>query len=232
MSTVVRQLYQLQEFELAIDANEQAQKRIQNQLKDNQAVLKIRARLAEDEKKLDELVKAQKAIDWEIEDLTGKIKTIEKKLYDGKIHNPKELQSLQQEQTDFNKHRSSLEDKDLAMMDQAEELRLAIAGIKTEFTAAETQWQDEYKKLSTELEKLKTDRTAVENQKQTILTQIDPQSLVTYQDVKKRKGIAVAKIEQGICKGCRITLPNSILQQAKGGGLVKCSSCGRIVFLP
>jgi len=232
MSTIARHLYQLQDLELAIDANEQAQTRVQNQLKDNQAVLKIHSRLTEEEKKLDELAKLQKTTEWEIDDLSGKIKTIEKKLYDGKIHNPKELQSLQIEQTDFNKMRSALEDKELVMMDQADTLRNSISAVKTEVAAAEAQWQEQQKKLSADLEKLKNDRAALEIQKQSALSQIDAQSLAAYLDVKKRRGVAVAKIEQGICKGCRITLPNSVLQQAKGGGLVKCSSCGRILFLP
>ena len=52
-----------------------------------------------------------------------------------------------------------------------------------------------------------------------------------YTELKKQKGIAVAKVEQGICRGCRISLPTAELQQARSGSLVRCSSCGRILFL-
>ena len=41
-----------------------------------------------------------------------------------------------------------------------------------------------------------------------------------------------ARVEQGICRGCRISLPTTDLQQARSGKLVQCSSCGRILFLP
>ena len=57
------------------------------------------------------------------------------------------------------------------------------------------------------------------------------QAIEVYQDLKKHKGTAVAKVEQGICHGCRISLPISELQQTRSGSLVRCSSCGRILFL-
>jgi uncharacterized protein len=230
--SIARQLFQLQEIETAIEANEQAQVRLQALLKDNQKIFKAHTRLAEEEKKLENLAKVQKTADWEMEDLTGKIKAIEKKLYDGKIHNSKELQALQQEQNDFKKNRSTLEDKALVMMDQADALRAVVTGLKNELARLEAQWQSENRHHTQELEQLKTDHTALAGQKSSLLPQIDAVSLAAYHDTRKRKGTAVAKLEQNLCKGCRITLPNSILQQAKGGGLIRCSSCSRILYLP
>ena len=49
--------------------------------------------------------------------------------------------------------------------------------------------------------------------------------------LKKQKGTAVAKVEQGVCCGCRISLPSTELQRARSDSLVRCSSCGRILFL-
>ncbi|MDI6814491.1 MAG: hypothetical protein QMC90_00160 [Dehalococcoidales bacterium] len=42
----------------------------------------------------------------------------------------------------------------------------------------------------------------------------------------KQRGTAVAKVEQGLCRGCRISLSTAKLQQARSGSLVQCSSCG------
>jgi predicted nucleic acid-binding Zn-ribbon protein len=42
----------------------------------------------------------------------------------------------------------------------------------------------------------------------------------------------VAHVERGMCKGCRITLPMSVLQKARAGvGLVQCVSCERILLV-
>ncbi|MFC2072406.1 C4-type zinc ribbon domain-containing protein, partial [Chloroflexota bacterium] len=54
---------------------------------------------------------------------------------------------------------------------------------------------------------------------------------VGCQALKKQKGTAIANVEQGICRGCRILLPITELQRARSSSLVRCSSCGRILFL-
>jgi len=231
MSTIARQLFQLQEIELAIEANGQAQARILSQIGESQDVIKARNRLVAGQKDLEELTKQQKALEWEIDDLTVKIKNIEKKLYDGKIHDSKELSSLQREQEIFKRNRSGLEDKALELMEKGDEVRNNISAINDELARLEAQWQAQQKRLAAELEQQKSDHAALEDRKQSMLPQIEAAPLEIYRDLRKRKGVAVAKVEQGICKGCRITLPNSDLQAAKGSGFVKCSSCGRILFL-
>ena len=111
--SIARDLYRLQEVDLALEANLQAQKRASGQIGESPIVLKARAKLAEEQKNLETLTSQQKSTEWEIDDLTAKIKGTEKKLYGGKIFNSKELSSLQQETEDLKKRRSALEDKSL-----------------------------------------------------------------------------------------------------------------------
>ncbi len=229
--SIARDLYQLQEVDLALEANNQAQKRVSGQIGESQIVLKARAKLAEEQKKLEELTRQQRSTEWEIDDLTTKIKATENKLYGGKIFNSKELSNLQLETDDFKKMRSGLEDKALDLMDQSELTRKTIASSKEELIKLEAQWQTQQKQLAAELEQLKTAHIELESKQQQLTALIEAGVVSTYQELRKRKGLAVAKVEQGICQGCRIVLPNSDLQQAKSGGLVRCSSCGRIIFL-
>ena len=229
--SIAKDLYRLQEVDLALEANTQAQKRVSGQIGESQVVIKSRVKLAEEQKNLENLTAQQKSAEWEIDDLTTKIKDIEKKLYGGKIFNSKELSSLQQETEDIKKRRSALEDKSLGLMDQVELTRKAIVSSKDELAKQEIQWKTQQQQLTAELVQLKTAQTALEDKRKQIAVLIDADTLFTYQELRKRKGLAVAKVEQGICQGCRITLPNTDLQRAKGGGIVRCSSCGRIIFL-
>ena len=233
MSILARQLFQLQELELALEGNEQSQVKIGAQLGESQDVVKARARRDAEKKHIEELAKQQKTTEWEIEDLTVKIKAIEKKLYEGRIFNSKELSSLQTEAEDFKKRRSGLEDKALEVMEQTDAARKALLKMVEEVALLEARWQDQQKQLRGELEQLKANQVDLEGKKQALLVQIEAGAVEIYRDLRKRKGgTAVARIEQGTCKGCRITLPNSDLQQAKGSGLVRCNSCGRILYLP
>ena len=229
--SIAKDLYRLQELDLALEANTQAQKRVSGQVGESQIVIKSRVKLAEEQKNLENLTAQQKSAEWEIDDLTTKIKDIEKKLYGGKIFNSKELSSLQQETEDIKKRRSALEDKSLGLMDQVELTRKAIVSSKDELAKQEIQWKTQQQQLTAELVQLKAAQTALEDKRKQIAVLIDADTLFTYQELRKRKGLAVAKVEQGICQGCRITLPNTDLQRAKGGGIVRCSSCGRIIFL-
>ena len=233
MSTIARQLFQLQELDLALEANEQSQVKTTAQLADNQDVVKARAKLAAEQKRSEELAKQQKTTEWEADDLTAKIKAIEKKLYEGKIFNPKELGSLQADAEDIKKRRSGLEDKVLELMEESDAARAKVATLTTQLARLEADWQSQQKKLAGDMEQLKTAHLDMEGKRQALLAQVEANAMEIYRDLRKRKGgIAVARIEQGTCQGCRITLPNSDLQQAKGGGLVRCSSCGRILYLP
>ena len=229
--SIARDLYQLQEVDTALEANLQAQKKVSAQIGESQLVLKAKAKLDEELKNLERLAAQQKSTEWEIDDLTAKIKDTEKKLYGGKIFNSKELGSLQQETDELKKRRSGLEDKSLGLMDELEALHKAIDFSKEELAKLQAQWQAQQKQFVVELMQLKAAQAVHETNRQQITALIDAEALATYQELRKRKGVAVAKVEQGICQGCRITLPNTDLQRAKGGGVVRCSSCGRIIFL-
>jgi len=42
----------------------------------------------------------------------------------------------------------------------------------------------------------------------------------------------VVKVERGMCQGCRISLPMSVLQKARSGfDVVQCVSCERILYV-
>jgi predicted nucleic acid-binding Zn-ribbon protein len=138
---------------------------------------------------------------------------------------------LQQETDDLKKRRSGFEDKSLELMDQLEILRKTIENSKSELATLETQWKEQQKQLVVELMQLKAAQVVLESNRKQLSGLFDAETLEIYQELRKRKGVAVAKVEQGICHGCRITLPNTDLQRAKGGGVVRCSSCGRIIFL-
>ncbi len=231
MSTV-RDLAQLQDIELAIEVNEQAQLRTGHALTDNHIVTDAKAKLAAAQQSLEEHTRKQKAIDTEIEDFSAKLKTINRKLYDGKTSNSKELSNLQTEADDFQKKRSRLEDQSLESMEAIERIRKNIVVATEELTAAEAAWEEQRKNLNTELVQLHTDHNALEIKRHALIAEIEPAALVVYKEAKKRRGTAVAKVEQGICRGCRIAVSNAELQQVKMGHISRCNNCGRILYLP
>ena len=228
---VAKQLYQLQEIELEIESNEQALARIASQLGESQAVVRTQAKLKSKQQQLEELGRQQHAAEWEIDDLVNKLTTAEEKLYSGRIKDPKELTNLQHEVDGLRIRRNQLEDKALEIMNQVELSTASVATLSNELKTLEAEWHSQQQQLSTNMEQLKTTLSDLKHERQLLSVKVDPQAIEFYQELKKQKGRAVAKVEQGICRGCRILLPTTELQRARSDSLVQCSSCGRILFL-
>jgi hypothetical protein len=229
--SVAKQLYQLQEIDLQLEADEQTLTRLASQLGESQAVVSTRNRLTLENQRLEELKRQQRSHEWEIDDLTSKITAAEQKLYGGRVGNPKELASLQHEVETLKSKRTRVEDKVLEIMEQIEQAESGVMSLGKELKALESDWQSQQQRLSNEIDELKLALNDLKHKRGTQLASIDPQAIELYDRIKKQKVTAVAKVEQGICQGCRISLSATQLQQVRTGGLMQCSNCGRILFL-
>ena len=228
---VAKQLYQLQEFDLEIESNERALSQVTSQLGESQAVVRVQKQIQLAQQRLEELRHKQRSAEWEIDDLVTKLAAAEETLFSGRIKNPKELTNLQHEVDALKAKRDQLEEKALEIMDQVEQSEASTARLSSELETLKAEWQRQQQQLSNEMERLKAVLSDLSNKRQILSGEIEPQTVEFYQELRKEKGTAVARVEQGICRGCRISLPTTELQRARSGNLVQCSSCGRILFL-
>jgi len=228
---VARQLYQLQDIDLEIESNERALSQIASQLGESETVVKTQNQLQLEQQHLEELKRKQRSAEWEIDDVVTKLTAAEKKLFSGEIKNPKELTNLQHEVETLKARRDQREEKALEIIDQVELSETSVARISSELETLKAEWQRQQQQLSNELERLKAILSDLRHKRQLLTNEIDPETIEFYQELRKEKGMAVAKVEQGICRGCRISLPITELHRARSGNLVQCSSCGRILFL-
>jgi predicted nucleic acid-binding Zn-ribbon protein len=226
-----KQLYQLQDIDIELESNERSLEQTTSQIGESKAVARARARLESEQQRLKDLGQQQNSAVWEIDDLTAKITTDEETLYSGKVKNPKELSNLQQEVNAMKAKRDQLENKTLEIMDLAETAATSVANTHSELKALEAEWHSQQQQLSADMERLKAKISDLNHKRQLLAAEIDPQTLELYSELKKQKGTAVARVEQGICRGCLISLPITEVQKARSNNLVRCHSCGRILFL-
>ncbi|MEE8194779.1 MAG: C4-type zinc ribbon domain-containing protein [Dehalococcoidales bacterium] len=229
--SIARQLYQLQSIELEIESEEQALARSVSQLGESQALVRTRARLSTAEQHLGQLEHEQHDAEWRVEDLEPKLAAARESLYSGRISNPKELSSLQHEVEGLAARRNQLEEKALEIMERVELATAELARAGSELEALENVWRGEQQKLSVEIERLKDTLSELKRRRQLMLAGISAEAVDFYNRLKVQKGWAMARVEQGTCGGCRISLSTAELQRARGDRLVECSSCGRILFL-
>lgn len=232
--SLAKQLHDLQEVDLDLEGKKEALKRVESQLSDDKALVEAKRELGLLQQRLAELEKEQRVAEWEIDDLQAKISPLEKKLYNGSVRNPKELASLQQEVEHLKAQKREKEDKALEVMGQVEAEQKKTKLGKGKLERVEKEWQERQRQLLAEKEALQALLARDEEKRQELASRIDPASLELYENLRLTKqGRAVARVEQGRCLGCRLTLPISELQQARAGEtLAQCSSCGRILYLP
>lgn len=230
--SITQQLFQLQELDLEIEADEQSLSQKARQMADDEALTVAKSRLAGGQQELAALQRQQRAAEGEIDDYSGKIAAAEEQLYSGRTSNPKELANLQHEANTLKEKRGRTEDQALAVLERLETAEAAAALSAGELKQAEAEWQQLQQQLSAEIEQLRGKLTTLAARRQSLLNRIDNQAADLYQKLRKQKGQAVSRVERGICRGCRISLASSELQQARSGKPVQCSSCGRILYLP
>jgi uncharacterized protein len=227
-----QKLYQLQEAEVEIDSTQRTLAGCQKRLGESDRLISARAALLAVQKKIDALKKKQHDTEFDIDDISAKLSKSNDDLYSGRIKNIKELTGLQQEIKTMESQRGQLENETLATMEQVEIARAEQTMIASQLKTIEQEWRKEQQELAIEIEQLKNKIAELQKKRQVILVDIESQALEYYTRIKGQKGLAVARIEQGMCRGCRISLSTSELQRVRVGHIVECSSCHRILYLP
>jgi len=227
--SVARQLYQLQEIDLEIAANEQALAAITSQLGESRAVIAAQRQLDQERQRLEELRAQQHAAEWEIDDLREKLVVIDQKLYSGQITSPKELANLQREVEGLKAKCDGVEDQALGIMEQVSDIEAGRAVLSSDLESLEAEWRQQQEQLEADAGCHRAVMADLDQRRQQVVAGIDASAVDIYNQ-SKRQGRAVARVEQGTCRGCGISLSTAQLQQTKGDRLVRCSSCGRVLL--
>jgi len=228
-----KQLYELQEIDLGIERRTETLTQLRSQLGKDDDLVSVRTALDTARKHLADLEHQQHTAEWGVDDLGKKIAVEEKKLYDGSLKNPRELMNLQHEIDLFKERHREQEEQLLAIMMEVDAKQQAVALKRSELEVMERDWEANQERLSREQTDLEADLTMLEQKREALGGQTDSASLEIYEELRQAKqGLAVAKVVQGRCQGCRISLPMSDQQRARTGHrLVTCSNCGRILYM-
>jgi predicted nucleic acid-binding Zn-ribbon protein len=228
-----KQLYELQEIDLDIQRKTETLDRVKDNIGKDDDLVAARAALDTARKDLMDLEHQQRNAEWGVDELEKKIAGEEKKLYDGSVKNPRELMNLQQEIDNIRDQRREREDKLLSIMMEVDAAQQDVANKQDEAEAMNRDWEEEQKLLIKEQTELEANLTALAQQRESLINLIDIASINIYEELRRVKhGLAVAKLVQGRCQGCRISLPVSDQQKARvGQKLATCSNCGRILYM-
>lgn len=131
------------------------------------------------------------------------------------------MKSLQRYEQELIKLRKDAETRDR----QQREIRVRAAKAKSEYDKLKEEYDVEFKQDTAKLKQMRA-RTEKESAK------IEAALLEKYNSIKQHCTPPMAKLIDGQCSGCFMSLPSAtLLAINEGNRLVTCDNCGRILFI-
>ena len=228
----IKQLYDLQETDLVIDAREKRLADVRRRLADDTAVTSARERVAELDLRLQAPSARRRDLELDVQQLTDRLTSVQDRLYSGSITSPRELSAYEADRQHLQKRRGAEEDRLLEVMVEVDELRSARSRAAQELERIDAERRTDVKELEEDERELIAALEALRQSRDGIAPAIPPATLSVYEGLRKsRDGVAVARVVRSMCEGCRLTLPTMELQRAKSSqSIVQCSSCRRILY--
>ena len=132
------------------------------------------------------------------------------------------LDTLTRYEQELQKMRKDADVKDR----QQKEIRVRAAKTKQEFDQLKTEYDKEFKADTVKLQQMRN-RTEQESKK------VDSGLLEKYRSIKQHCTPPMAKLVNGQCSGCFMSLPSATLLEIRNGSrIVECDNCGRILYDP
>ena len=227
-----KRLYDLQELDWALSADEASLKEVRARLEDESEINAARARLQKLTAELDKRAPLRRTLESSLARLEERLQAAEQRLYGGAVTNPRELSASEEERRLLQEQRGAEEDRMLDIMVEIEELQSSRDATQELLGRLETDREAEYADLLQRQDALVVSIDELRRGRQRITPEIPVAMLSVYESLlKTRGGHAVAKVERGLCQGCRLALPTMENQRAKSSqGIVQCSSCRRILY--
>ena len=229
----VRELYDLQLLDWEIQQREEELSEVQSRIADDSKRIQANQRLSALETRLGELNPASRQSERAIEVIEERISSLDTRMYDGSVTNPREFEALQEERANQVRNRGDEEDRLLEFMVGIEETEELRDRAKAVFEQIDEERTSELRTLEARRDELTLELPGLHGQRQEMSAEYPPNIMAVYETVRRtRGGQGAALVDQrGMCEGCRLTIPNAELSRARSSkGIVQCGSCTRILI--
>jgi len=163
--------------------------------------------------------------------LKEKVSELETRLYGGAITNVRELTAIETEHSSVRRNLAQVEELIAPAEVAAEHARQQFEGLTKELTEKEGTWKTRNIELRQELHKVGTEFNKMLEARNAEASEIPADDLARYTRLfKSNRGIAVVRVERGVCQGCAVKLPAGELTRLRNSdGPIPCS-CGRALI--
>lgn len=225
-------LYQLQKADGRLVELEKALKALRADEDHRRLLQEALASQEASETEIRQLKKQLREMEHEDSTLRARVKSLEDKLYGGRISNPKELSGYQEELAGVQTRIGTLEEAMLTRMEELESREEQLTGLLDRSAQALRDHDERQAALERKISELEREASNLRARRREQAAEVEPGPLKRYEDLRVHKnGVAVVRITRRSCEGCGMNLTDHKIQEAGRGGLTFCSTCSRILYL-
>lgn len=230
----IEELLALQALDTEIGKLQEAQAALDRGDKVERALAMRQTRLATADGRLRGLQVEQRNSELELKALEEKKHQTSRKLYEGRVTAPRELQALEMEIAMLDRQRMRLDESILKRMDEMEAAKKAVETAQAAVEEAEKALRVVRRRFERESERIETDLRSHRPERDRLAGVLDPEVLKRYESIRHRShNLAAVRIENGACAGCRMKVGGAVLRRiAAHDNYVFCESCSRYLFAP
>ena len=228
----IRKLYQLQLLDQEIATRSTEQRDLQDRLAGWPELTAAEERQKEAQTALALVEREQRDLQGEVDDATAKVAREEQRLYGGVVRGSRELMALQQEVTGLQTQRHVREEQLLELLMRIEDVRSRLREENAQVKDLSAQWEAMKQEMQGRLAEVEAALARLSSQRQQLVQGVEAGSLSLYETLRAGRGLAVARIEQNRCQGCRVELPAAVVQRVRQDRqLTQCNHCNRLLYL-
>jgi uncharacterized protein len=182
----------------------------------------------------DAVVRDVKRLDDEGAAVTARIKDVEKTMYSGSISSPRELQAMQADVEQLQRHHRTLDDRELELMERQESLDQSVADLEGRLAVLQAE-ADAARTTLNEQEAVIDGEIAQETEaRATAAGAIPADLLAAYEQIRAgNHGAGAARLVGNTCQGCRLTIPATEVDRIRKAdpesSIFHCDNCGAIL---
>src|SRR3954466_6888847 len=228
----ISQLFDLQQIDSGLDRRVARMRQIDEQMADGPALVAAKEAHQEATNLVSERQAMLKQLTHEADEVSTRLKTQEKRLYDGTIKNPKELTQVQEEVFHLKTRRKETDESVFEAMMSVEEAEQLVATRADELDLVSKETEQFRVGLLEEKDKLNEQAKVLQVKRQRLGSEIPWADLQAYERLRRAKGgVVVVAIPNGLCAGCHVGGPASLLRVARTSNeFTPCPNCGRILY--
>jgi predicted nucleic acid-binding Zn-ribbon protein len=229
--TIAKSLLSLQDTDQALALRRREYREVEEELKSEGGLPELRDSCEKIRvRKLEAKVETAR-LESDLATLKTQVGELETRLYGGAITNVRELTAIETEHSAVRRNVAQIEESIAPAEVAAEHAHQQFEDLTRELADKEKLWENRRVELGQTKTKVGTEFNRMLELRNAEASQIPEEDLARYNRLfRSNRGIAVVRVDRGVCQGCAVRLPVGELTRLRNSdGPIPCS-CGRALL--